>query len=117
MVWKETSRRGLGVENGNWWVASLGLAGRLELGRTLGVYGRNLAEIPTRGYRETKMATSYSQAGLPEEIGGHKLPTKPQPQFVLPTGCAAIKVEKRLKEQPINDCHNLQPMPCETDKP
>jgi hypothetical protein len=48
------------------------------------------------------MAMSCSKAGLQKEEEGHQSTHKTfNPKFVLPTKCAGIKMEQRLREQPI----------------
>jgi hypothetical protein len=82
----------------------------LGWGKIQGVYGGNLAEIPTRGKAiETEVATFCSQAGLPEEGGGHQSTHKIYSTFLLSTRCAGIKME--LRKQPTNDCPNLRAIP------
>jgi hypothetical protein len=61
---------------------------------------------------ETKVATTCSQAGFPKEGEENQSTHKTiNPKFVLPTRCAGIKMEERLKKQPINDYTNLRPIP------
>jgi hypothetical protein len=63
------------------------------------------------GDRETEVESSYSQAGLPEEGEGHQTTDKTLDlKFVLPTTCARIKIEQRLREWPTNDWPNLRPI-------
>ena len=63
---------------------------------------------------ETEVSSSHTQVGLPVEGGGHQPTNKTfKPKFVLPTRCAGIKTEKRLKEWLTNDCPNLRSTPCD----
>ena len=63
------------------------------------------------GDRETEVETTCSQAGLPEEGEGHQPTHKTLDlKFVLPTRCAGIKIEQRLREWPTNDWPNLRPI-------
>jgi hypothetical protein len=61
-----------------------------------------LAEISiTRVWEiiEIEVATSCTQAGLPSEGGVHQPIHKPfNLKFVLPTRCAGIKMEQKLRE-------------------
>lgn len=73
----EGARRQSGVGRG---VGRQGLGARMGIvGRMQGVYGVTLVEIPTREGCRDERATSCSQAGLPEEAGGH-LSIKPLTQ-------------------------------------
>jgi hypothetical protein len=67
---------------------------------------------------ETEVATSCIQSELPEEEVGYQSTHKTlNPKFVQPTRCAGIKMERRLKEKPINDWPNSRPIPSERDNP
>lgn len=60
---------------------------------------------------EPELAISCNQAGLPVEGLGHQPSHKTlDPQFVLPTRCAGVKVAKKLWEQPTNDWSSLRPI-------
>ena len=51
------------------------------------------------GNMEPEVVTSYSQIRLQMEGGGHQFTHKSfDSKFVLPTRCAGIKMEQRLKE-------------------
>jgi hypothetical protein len=64
----------------------------------------NRAEIPIRGGIKTEVASTCTQARLPEEGEGHQYSHKIfNPKFVLPTRHAGIKMEKRPREQPNKD--------------
>ena len=65
---------------------------------------------------ETDIATSYIQAGLPVVGQGHQLTHKTSnPKFVLPTRCAGIKIEQRLREVTTSDCPSFNHIPWERD--
>jgi hypothetical protein len=73
--------------------------------------------IPLR-YRETEVATSCSQAGLLVEGGGLQSNHKTlNPKFVLPTRCAGIKMEQRMREWPAIGWLHLRPIPWEKANP
>ena len=62
------------------------------------------------GHRDTEVATSFSQAGLPVKGKRHQSIHKIfNPTFVLPTKNPRIKMEQRLKEYPTNNWINLRP--------
>ena len=66
------------------------------------------------GYIETEVATSCSQAELPEEGGGHQSTHKSfNSKSVLPTRCAGLKIKQRLREEPTSDWL----IPCERANP
>jgi hypothetical protein len=55
------------------------------------------------------MATSCSQARFPEKEGTHPSTDNIfNPNFVFSTRCARIKMEKKIREQPTDDCPNLR---------
>jgi hypothetical protein len=63
------------------------------------------------------VATSFSQAELPEEGGGHQSTQNTfNPKFVLLIRCAGIKKEQKLREHPTSNCPNLRPIPYEKGK-
>jgi hypothetical protein len=100
-----------GSENGKWFWASLELAGDWDWGVSRESMKVMLADSSIMGNMETEVANSCSQVGLPGEGGGHQLAHKSSnPKFVLPTKCAKIKMEQRLKKQPINNWPNLRPI-------
>ena len=69
-------------------------------------------------YRETEVATFCRQAGLPVKRVGLQYNHKTlNPKFVLPTRCAGIKMEQRLREWPANDWLHLRPIPWEKANP
>lgn len=104
--------RGTGKDWESEWKLVRGISGttwKPGMGETTDIYGGD----PTGGsYQweiETEVATFCSQKGHPVE-GGHQLTHKIfNPKFVLPTRCAKINLEQRLREQSINDWPNLRP--------
>jgi hypothetical protein len=86
-------------------VGSLRPAGDLDGGG----YGSLRGWFLSSGNIESEMATSWTQAGLLVEGGGHQPIHKNfNPTFLEPTRCAGINMEWATNDHP-----NLRPIPCE----